>query len=282
MRWAWTAWLIAMVTACGASGRDATPPAVLTVFAAASLRDPFEALGREFSARVPGVAVSFNFGGSNALALQLAHGAAADVFASADVRWMAYVRDTARLVDTAWVFARNRLVVLVPRDNPAGITQLLDLARVGTTLAVADEAVPAGAYTRTVLTRAAQAPGYPTTFEADVDGNVVTREENVKAVVTKVQLGEVDAGIVYRSDVAAATGNAVRVIEIPEAFNVVATYPIAVVSASPRVELARAFVAFVLSAEGQSVLARHAFAPVRVESQAQSAADTSVPRRVPE
>lgn len=230
------------------------PRQPLTVFAAASLTEAFGEIARVYEERHPDRAVRLNFSGSQQLALQLAQGAGADVFASADQRWMDHVR---RLVAGEPVaFARNRLVAIVPVANPGDIESLEDLARAGLRLVLAAEAVPAGAYTRNALRRLTDHAGFPSDFAGRVLANLVSEEENVKAVAAKVQLGEADAGIVYASDVTAALARTVHVIEIPEHANVTATYPIAALAAGDTAA-ARDFLALVTDTAGRDVLARH-------------------------
>lgn len=234
--------------------QDTPPPTVLTVFAAASLTDAFQELGRTLELQTPGLTVVFNFAGSQQLALQLEQGAAADVFASADSRWMTYAREHALLAGEPRLFARNRLVAIVPKSNPARIGGLPDLARRGIKLVLAAEAVPVGGYSREALHHLAKAPRFPADYATRVLANVVSQEDNVKGVVTKVQLGEADAGIVYRSDVTSAVGRYVTAIDIPEEYNVLAAYPIALARGAKNQDAARAFIALVLSADGQRVL----------------------------
>ena len=179
-------------------------PSTLNVFAAASLTEAFRELGHTFEQRHPGLTVQFNFAGSQQLALQIEQGAPADVFASADQRWMDYAKEKGEVEGEAPTFARNRLMVIVPRTNPARIGALPDLARRGTKIVMAAEAVPVGKYSREALQKLAGAQGYPAEYDRRVLANVVSQEENVKSVVSKVQLGEADAGIVYRSDVTPA------------------------------------------------------------------------------
>lgn len=236
--------------------------AVLTVFAAASLTGPFTVLGSELERSHPGLTVRFNFAGSQQLALQMMQGAEADVFASADERWMAYARDKGLVSGQASVFARNRLVVIVPRSNPAHIGRLEDLARRGVKLVVATEAVPVGKYTREALENLRSAPGYPAGYDEKVLANAVSQEDNVKAVVAKVQLGEADAGVCYRSDVTPAVARRVRVFDIPDQYNVLAGYPIAVTRSTANPGAAEAFLALVQGPVGQKVLAQHGLIPV--------------------
>jgi molybdate transport system substrate-binding protein len=234
----------------------------VSVFAAASLRDPFQEIGALLEARQPGLKVDFNFAGSNALALQIGQHAPADVFASADLRWMSYVVDSLHAATAAESFTRNRLAVIVPRANPGRVVRPQDLARTGLKIVVAADPVPVGQYTREALAKMSASADFGADFAARVERNVVSREENVKAVVTKVQLGEADAGFVYRSDVSPSMAPLVTILDIPDAMNIVATYPIAVVSASRNAAAARAFVALVLSKDGQQILSRYHFDPV--------------------
>ena len=177
---------------------------------------------------------------------------------------MEYVAQRMLLLEEAKRFVQNRLVVLTPRVNPAGVDSLRDLAKPGVKFVTTAAAVPVGRYSRQVLEKLSGAPGFAADFDTRVRRNVVSEEENVKAVVTKVQLGEADAGIVYQSDVTPALRGKVRVLDIPDAYNVVASYPIAVLKKAPNAEAAQEFVELVLSEEGQRVLSEHGLMPVTV------------------
>jgi len=229
----------------------------ITVFAAASLTDAFNDLGRRFVQQQGGAPVRFNYAGSQQLALQIQQGAQADVFASADERWMKTVVDSGFADSAPVVFAHNRLVVVVPATNPGRIDRLEDLTRRGLKIVLAADAVPVGRYSRQALEQLGSAPGFPSDYVKRVMANVVSQEENVKAVATKVQLGEADAGIVYRSDVTPSVARVVRVLDIPDRYNVLATYPIVAVGHSPHTAVAKRFVAFVLGDTGQRVLVEH-------------------------
>jgi len=237
------------------------PSAALRVFAAASLADAFGEIAREFERSHAGLRVQLNLAGSQQLEAQLEQGAYADLFASADQRWMDRARDQGLLAGEPAIFARNRLVAIVPATNPARIDRLQDFARRGVKVVLGAEAVPVGAYSRQVLRNLSSAPGFDPEFGRRVLANVVSEEENVKSVVGKVQLGEADAGIVYRSDVTPALAHFVRVFEIPDSANVLATYPIARVRGSRSPDAASEFVARVLSPGGQLVLRRHGLLP---------------------
>jgi molybdate transport system substrate-binding protein len=252
---------IVLLAAPALLGHLPGPEPTLTVYAAASLTDAFGELGQMLERGHPALRVRFNFAGSQQLAAQLEAGAPADVFASADQRWMDYAKEKHLVTGATPVFARNRLIVIVLRTNPGRITGLQDLAREGTKIVMAAEAVPVGRYGRAVIRKLAGAPGFPTDYDRHVLRNVVSEEENVRGVIAKVQLGEADAGVVYRSDVSPAVARHVRVLEIPDAYNVLASYPIAVLAAAPNPEAARLFLQLVLSSAGQSVLQRHGLLP---------------------
>jgi molybdate transport system substrate-binding protein len=236
-------------------------PSTLTVYAAASLTDAFRELGRALEAEHPGLTVQFNFAGSQQLALQIEQGARADVFAPADQRWMSYASEKGLVEGESAIFARNRLVAIVPRANPARIGGLPDLARPGIKLVLAAEAVPAGKYSRAALEKLSAAPGFPAEYARRVLANVVSQEENVKAVAAKVQLGEADAGLVYRSDVTPSVSRYVRVLAIDDPYNVIASYPIALLKRPRNAEAARWFIELVSSAAGQQTLQRHGLLP---------------------
>ncbi len=255
----WRVALVALLGVAPAAAQDAAPRGGLTVFAAASLTAAF----RELGPMLPGgVTVRFNFAGSQQLAVQIEQGARADVFASADQRWMEYLEEKKLTDGEPRVFAHNRLVVIVPKSNPGRIRRLQDLARRGIKLVVGAEAVPVGKYSREAIQNLAGVNGYPEGYAEHVLGNVVSQEENVKAVVAKVQLGEADAGFVYRSDVGAPVARYVTVLELPDEANVIASYPIAVVAGAANAKGARAFVDLVTGPEGQRVLAKHGLMPV--------------------
>ena len=241
----------------------ATPepePQTLTVFAAASLTDAFIEIGAAFEAANPGVTTTFNFGGSQTLRTQIEEGAPVDVFASANAKEMdTLVTGSFVTADIAQVFLTNKLVVILPADNPAALEKLEDLANPGIKLVLAAEEVPVGKYSRQAFDL--MDASFGTGFKDKVLANVVSNEDNVKQVVAKIQLGEADAGIVYTSDAIAAPD--LKTIEIPADLNVIAKYPIAPLVNSENTELAAQFIEYVLSAEGQSVLAKWGFAPIK-------------------
>jgi molybdate transport system substrate-binding protein len=255
--------LLAVLALAAAPRAIAAPTAAqrVVVFAAASLAESFTVLGRSFEATHPGTQVRFNFLGSQLLAAQLAQGAPADVFAAADARTMEAAQAANRIDGTPAVFAQNRLVVIVPRTNPGRIGRLEDLARHGIKFVIGAESVPVGHYSREMLANLGRSPAFGDNFARRALANVVSEEENVKAVVSKVQLGEADAGVVYRSDVTAAVRRYVSVLAVPDDANVLASYPIAAVTPAASPALARAFVDLVRSPAGQQVLAAHGLIP---------------------
>lgn len=255
-------WLLVFLLAAGLPGcadrssGSGDGSQALTVFAASSLTDAFNELAQAFEAQHPGSEVVFNFAGSSQLAAQLVEGVGADVFAPANAAQMQNVIDAGRVTaGTERWFVSNRLAVIVPADNPAGIGALEDLTRPGVQLLLAVEGVPVRQYTNEVV--ATLPAGLREAFYA----NVVSEEDNVRQVAAKVALGEADAGIVYTSDVTPDMAGQVRQIVIPDAQNVTATYPIAPLADAAHLELAQRFIAFVLSAEGQAILARWGFGP---------------------
>jgi molybdate transport system substrate-binding protein len=224
----------------------------LTVSAASSLTDAFTEIGQAFEAANPGTTVTFNFGPSDGLAAQIDQGAPVDVFASASPTWMDSVQDDGPGVTDRADFAQNRLAIIVPVDNPAGIENLDDLTEDHVQLVLAAEGVPAGDYAREIFQRAGIS-------EAAL-ANVVSNEEDVKAVITKVMSGEADAGIGYVTDVTPDVPDQVMLIPIPDEVNVIATYPIAVVNGTQEADLAQGFVDYVLG-NGQQTLAGYGFLP---------------------
>lgn len=226
----------------------------LTVFAASSLGDAFQELGRRFGEENRGVAVIFNFAGSQELRTQLEHGARADLAAFADELQLRALAGEG-LAGPPAIFAHNQPALIVPRGNPAGIRDLRDLPR-ARRIVVGDPSVPVGAYTLRVLDAASAR--YGAAFRQAVEARVASRELNVRQVLAKVSLGEADAAIVYRTDALAAR-SAVESVPIPPELNVDAAYSIATLRDSPRPELAAAFLRLVLSPEGHAILSRYGF-----------------------
>lgn len=236
----------------------------LTVFAAASLTDAFNEIGKNFEAAHPGVKVVFNFAGSQQLAQQLGQGAPADVFASANGKQMDVVIKAGRIISgTAHTFVRNRLVVIVPKDNPAQLKDLPDLAKSGIKLVFAAKEVPVGQYALDFLDKATKDGSLGADYKDKVLANVVSNEQDVKAVLAKVTLGEADGGIVYSSDVTAAAAGKVQRIDIPDKLNTIAAYPIAAVKDSKHLDLANQFTEYIFTPAAQQVLVQYGFIAVK-------------------
>jgi molybdate transport system substrate-binding protein len=251
-----------LLAACGGGGRATAPsePAAdaasetgsgalsgdLTVFAAASLTDAFEDIGERFEQANPDVEIAFNLESSSTLATQITEGAPADVFASANQTQMDVVDDAGLVAGRRTDFAGNRLEIAVEPGNPKGIEGLEDLAQPDVTVVLAAEEVPAGQYARQALD------------EQGIEVEPASFETDVRAVLSRVALGEADAGVVYVSDVVAAGGD-VEGVEIPADRNVPATYPVATLAEAPNPDAGEAFVEYVLSDEGQDVLDEFGF-----------------------
>lgn len=240
-------------------------PKEVVVFAAASLANVFDQVWSAFRAQAGNerLAITTNYGSSSQLRTQLQQGAKADIFASADLVQMEQVTK-AGLVDVdgdAKVFARNRLVLIVPKGSPGKVTTLADLAKPGVKFVTTPADVPIGAYARTALKNLASDPANGDGYDAKVLANIVSEEANVRHVVVKVQLGEADAGICYATDVTAVPAGEVTTIDIPDAANVVAEYPIAVLKSAKAPATARRLISFIRSPAGQAILVTAKFKP---------------------
>lgn len=260
-----TAGLVLLLVAASCGGQDAGDPpsdppsdagsttgsaisGEILVSAAASLTDAFEAVASDFEAAHAGVEVLLNLGGSSSLRAQILEGAPADVFASANTSNMERLVEAGEVSGRARVFARNRLRIAVPAGNPARIDGLDDFASDALRLGLCAEQVPCGALARQALARAGVVP------------SLDTNEPDVRALLTKIELGELDAGITYVTDVASTAGG-VEGIDIPDDVNLAAEYPIAVLAGAPNPAAAEAFVRFVLSDAGRAILESHGFTP---------------------
>jgi molybdate transport system substrate-binding protein len=249
----------ALVAGCSSSSSDTTAPAggsggssssgglsgTITVLAAASLQETFTTIGQKFQAAHPGVKVKLSFGASSTLAQQINDGAPADVFASASTKNMTQVTDKGQASNPT-NFVKNVMEIAEPPSNPAGISSVADLAKSGVKVALCQPQVPCGATAEKVFAN------------AKITVKPVTLEADVKATLTKVSLKEVDAGVVYVTDVKAA-GAKVKGIEIPADVNASTAYPIAALSKAPNAAGAKAFVDYVLSADGRQILADAGF-----------------------
>ncbi len=232
----------------------------LRVFAAASLVDAFNEVGADIQEANPNLNITFETAGSQTLVTQLQEGAEADVLATANNSTMATAVESGLIEGDPQIFTGNRLVIVTPEGNPAGIQSVDDLAGEDINLVVAAPEVPVGNYSRNVLCAYSTTAEAPEGFIDAVNGNVVSEELDVRSVLAKVQIGEADAGIVYASDAVSANlaGTPVTVLEFPDSLNVTAAYPIAPV-AGGNVEMASAFIAYVLSEPGQATLERYGF-----------------------
>ncbi len=234
-----------LLAGCGqATTTEGTARTTLTVFAAASLQPAFDKVGKRLETS-QNIATTFSYAGSQTLTTQLAQGAPADVFASADVGHMTTVQSAGLLHGQSVLFAHNRLEVAVAKGNPKGIHSLADLARPGLIVVLADPSVPAGKYAQQALAK------------ANVTVHPASLEQQVTGVLSKVALGEADAGIVYVSDI--VTSGQVDGVPIPDSQNVIADYPIAVLKSTQNLKGAVAFVDFLLSLDGQNILTAAGF-----------------------
>jgi molybdate transport system substrate-binding protein len=267
--------LTIVLTGCtGLSTSSSSPTAVpqptsappsgerLTVYAAASLTEALKEIGGLYSEKT-GQQVDFNFGASNMLRTQIEQGAVVDVFASANKKEMDSLVQAGLVDGDPSEFAKNRLVIVVPKDNPARILIPQDLARPGVKFVTAQPGAPVGQYTVTALEKMSAEAAFGSDFKSKVDANTVSKEENVRAVLGKVALGEADAGVVYVSDISSAQRSKVTTLEVPDQFNTIASYPISLVKGAPHPDQAREFLQLVLSPEGQAVLQKYNFIPAR-------------------
>ena len=238
--------LVALTAGCSSTGG-------IVVFAAASLGEAFQELSEEFEARY-GIHVETNFAGSNTLRVQIEQGAYADVFASANEEHIKALQRQG-YIDESLAFAKNRLVLVVPKDNPANIESVEDL-RGNVKLVIANEAVPAGKYAREALINLESL--YGSDFAEQVLSRVVSQEDSVRGVLSKVAMGEADAGFVYATDAFSAKGK-VKIIELPNQANVSPRYYVGVLSRSKNKQAARKFVEFIFSSRGKEILQKHGF-----------------------
>jgi molybdate transport system substrate-binding protein len=231
----------------------------LSIYAAASLKDALGDVRASYETAVPGSTLTIATDSSSTLRTQIEEGAPADVFLSADQKNPQTLVGAGLADGDSVDFAGNLLTIIVPADNPAGIASPMDLAKPGTRLVAAGDEVPITRYALEAVANLAKGATYPADFAAAYTRNIVSKEENVKAVVAKIELGEGDAAIVYVTDAMAASD--VATIEIPSTANVPATYAGVVIKASPRVEAAHAFLDWLAGPEGAAVLAKFKFLP---------------------
>jgi molybdate transport system substrate-binding protein len=254
--------LALMVAACSWRGSAYTGPSTnveLTIFGAASLKGALEKAKTAYEADVPGTTVTLSTDSSSALEAQIEQGAPADVFLSADSTNPKKLVDRGLADGAAVTFARNKLTVIVPTDNPGGITSPADLARSGTKIIAAGDEVPVTTYATQLINNLAREADYPANFAAAYASNVVSKEDNVKAVVAKVELGEGDAAIVFVTDARASTS--VMPVDVPDSANVDATYNGVVIRASRNTAAAKAFLTWFAGPAGEAILSSFGFLP---------------------
>ncbi len=248
-------------TASAATPTPVAQQTTLTVYAAASLGDAFNETATAYEAQHPGVNIVYNFAGTQTLVTQVEQGAPqADVFASASTKYMTQLSGEGFINNSTIVnFTNNSLAIIVPAGNPANITSINDLAKPGVKIVIGATSVPCGSYTQQLLNKSVNVTGYGQDFATNVRANVVSTEPDVNSIVSKVALGEADAGFVYVSDVPASMQSQVKTIAIPSDVNVIAVYPIGVFQQSKDQADAESFIQFVLSSDGKAILDNHGF-----------------------
>ena len=237
-----------------------SPEAVnLTIFGAASLSNVLKKVQQAYAASHAGTTLTISTDSSAALETQIEEGAPADVFLAADTTNPQKLVDANLSAGAAVVFAANKLTIVVPSDNPGRVASPKDLAKPGLKVIAAGDAVPISRYAQQLIDGLAKQPDYPTGFASAYAANVVSKEDNVKAIISKLEIGQGDAGIVYVTDAAASTK--VKTIDVPDAANVPASYAGVVVGASTHQEAARTFLGWLTRADGQAVLQQFGFLP---------------------
>jgi len=243
------------------------PGVELIVFAAASLADAFQAIGSDFESANQEIRIAYNFAGSQQLLQQIVNGASVDVFAPASWKQIDAAVASGQIDSSSVrIFARNRLVIIVPKKNEAGLKSLHDLARPNLKIVLADKAVPVGQYSLEFLDKCSAGGSAEKQFKEDMLRNVVSYEENVRAVLSKVVMGEADAGIVYASDISRDSTHRVDRIDIPDSLNVIANYHISIVKGAKHRDSGRRFVDYILSKKGQATLIQFGFLPAEADS----------------
>lgn len=253
---------IVLVAASCSAGSPPSPSVdrvELTILGAASLKGALEAAKSTYEVAIPGTELTLSTDSSSTLATQIEQGAPADVFLSADAAQPTRLVEGGFASGEAVTFAMNSLTIIVPPDNPGDIRAPADLGRPGVTIIAAGDEVPITKYAQQLVDNLAGESGYPADFAAGYAANIASREDNVKAVVAKIELGEGDAGIVYVTDARASTK--VKAVDVPEEANVPATYAGVVVKASSKQAAAKAFLDWFVGPAGQSILASFGFAP---------------------
>ena len=253
--------LLAAIIFAGCTSEQVQPKTEVTVFAAASLTGVLHDIVKQYETLHPGVHIIANYDGSQALRTQIEQGAMADVFLSANAKQLLALRDQGLMENSSiGMFAKNKLVVIVPSSNPGNITTLQDLARPGIKLVIGTKDVPIGDYARQILKKMANDTTYGPSYQDAVLDNVLSEETTVTGVVAKVQLGEADAGIVYETDITPDNRDKFIVIAIPDKYNVIAEYPAGVVKSSGNKDEAIRFIAYLKSEQGRATLTKYGFA----------------------
>lgn len=240
----------------------ADEPKELVVFTAASLTGAFSEIGDMYEEET-GIDVTFNFDGSQALRTQIEHGAYADVFASANNKQMNALKGLGLMNNSSVsIFTRNKLSLIIPKDNPAGISNLRDIAKPGVKIVIGTKDVPVGDYALQIIDKLGDDPAWGPEYKEKVLANIISQETNVNYVVTKIALGEADVGFAYVSDVTLELSSRVSQIEIPDQYNIIAEYPMGITTESRYAAEALNFINLVKSEEGRAVLERYGFSPV--------------------
>jgi molybdenum ABC transporter molybdate-binding protein len=247
------------LTGCS-SNQDKEHIQTITAFVAANATDPFNSLAKQFENSHHDVKIETNFAGTQILETQLEQGAQADLFLSADLSHIQRLKQEG-LIKDFFPVSKTHLVIVVPKNNPAGIQTLQDLGTKPVKLVIGTDSVPVGMYSREMLEKANA--GYGKQFSKNVISHVVSMETNVKQVLQKISMGEADAGIVYRTDVTPNLEDKVSIIEIPESYNMVATNYIAVPKNAPSATLGEEFMKFMLSPQGQMVFKNYGYDSLR-------------------
>jgi molybdate transport system substrate-binding protein len=248
----------------GASAGYAQEPRELTVFTAASLTGAFGEIGQMYKNET-NISVAFNFDGSQALRTQMENGAYADIFVSANQKQMkATEKDGLMNNSSVVIFTKNKLSLIVPKGNPAKIINLSDLAKPGLKIVMGTKDVPVGDYALQIISKLGNDSTYGPDYKTKVLSNVISQETNVNYVVTKVALGEVDAGFAYVSDITENLTSKVDKIAIPDEYNVIAEYPMGILRESKYPVQSQKFMSLVMSDEGKAVLEKYGFAPVEL------------------
>ena len=253
--------LIAVLVLASSAGL-AEKPKEITVFTAASLTGAFGEIGQMYKNETS-ISVVFNFDGSQALRTQIENGAYADVFASANKKQMNSLKNSGLMNNSSIViFTRNKLSLIVPKENPAKIGNLSDLAKPGLKIVMGTKDVPVGDYALQIINNLGNNSSYGPDYKTKVLANVISQETNVNYVVTKVALGEADVGFAYVSDITEDLASKVDKIDIPDEYNIIAEYPMGILLESKYPTESQEFMNLVISDEGKAVLEKYGFAPV--------------------